>query len=200
MTYGEMKDFVLQLINQYSVAGSRVPLTYNDQADLVARIPALMRDGLIYVVTTARRLRAVADLTDPQEQGGLLIYDLPEDCYQLAGGLLRLEGGQLCRFQNYRLLGGRQVAIPREARGQYQVEYFRYPQLPQATPMDDDRLDCPSEAQSVVAYYVAAHLVMEDNAFLYAGLYNEFERRLARLEEGPTAELGLVEDAYDCCD
>ena len=64
MTYGEMKDFVLQLINQYSVAGSRVPLTYNDQADLVARIPALMRDGLIYVVTTARRLRAVADLTD----------------------------------------------------------------------------------------------------------------------------------------
>ena len=35
-----MKDFVLQLINQYSVAGSHVPLTYNDQADLVARIPA----------------------------------------------------------------------------------------------------------------------------------------------------------------
>ena len=146
MTYGELKDFVLQLINQYSVAGSRVPLTYNDQADLVARIPALMRDGLIYVVTTARRLRAVADLTDPQEQGGLLIYDLPEDCYQLAGGLLRLEGDQLRRFQNYRLLGGRQMAIPREAQGQYQVEYFRYPQLPQATPMDDDRLDCPPEA------------------------------------------------------
>lgn len=199
MTYGDLKDFVLQLINQYSVAGSRIPLTYNDQADLVARIPALMRDGLTYVVTTARRLRAVAPLTAPREQGGLLIYDLPNDFYQLAGGLLRWEGGTLRRYQGYRLLGGRQVAIPREDRGQYQVEYFRYPRLPQGTPMDDDRLDCPPEAQPVVAYYVAAHLAMEDNTFLYAGLYNEFERRLARLEEGPTAEVGLVEDSYDCC-
>ena len=28
MTYGEMRDFVLQLLNQYSVAGSQVPLSY----------------------------------------------------------------------------------------------------------------------------------------------------------------------------
>ena len=44
---------------------------------------------------------------------------------------------------------------------------------------------------------MAAHLAIEDNSFRYAGLYNEFERRLARLEEGPAAEVGLVADAYD---
>ena len=65
MTYGALKDYVLQLMNQYSVAGTRIPMTYNEQADLVTRIPALTRDGLQYVATTARRLRTVAELGTP---------------------------------------------------------------------------------------------------------------------------------------
>lgn len=196
MTYGALKDYVLQLMNQYSVAGTRIPMTYNEQADLVTRIPALTRDGLQYVATTARRLRTVAELGTPAEQGGVLLYDLPDDFYQMAAGLLRLEGGQYVRYQGYRLLGGRQVAVPKQDRGAFQVEYFRYPHIPQGTPRDEEILDCPPEVGAVVAFYVAAHLAIEDNSFLYAGLYNEFERRLARLEEGPAAEVGLVADAY----
>lgn len=197
MTYGELKDYVLQLMNQYSVAGTRIPMTYNEQADLVARIPALMRDGLFYVTTAARRLRTVAQLGEPAEQGGLLLYDLPDDFYQMAAGLLRLEGGTYTRYQGYRLLGGRQVAVPKAHRGEFQVEYFRYPHVPRGTPGDEEVLDCPPEAGAAVAFFVAAHLAMEDNSFLYAGLYNEFERRLLRLEEGPAAEVGLVTDDYD---
>lgn len=197
MTYGTLKDYVLQLINQYSVAGSRIAMTYNEQADLIARIPALTRDGLQYVTTTARRLRTVADLGAPAEKGELLLYDLPDDLYQLAAGLLRLEGGRYVRYQGYRLLGGRQVAIPKADRGAFQVEYFRYPHVPQGTPRDEEILDCPPEAQAAVAFYVAAHLAMDDSSFLYAGLLAEFERRLARLEEGPAAEVGLVADDYD---
>ena len=30
MTYGALKDYVLQLMNQYSVAGTRIPMTYNE--------------------------------------------------------------------------------------------------------------------------------------------------------------------------
>lgn len=197
MTYGALKDYVLQLLNQYSVAGSRIAMTYNEQADLVARIPALARDGLVYVATTARRLRTVADLEAPFEQGGLLVYVLPDDFYQLAAGLLRLEGGRFTRYQGYRLLGLRQVAIPREDRGTFQVEYFRYPRLLRDPPGDEEVLDCPPEAEAAVAFYVAAHLALEDNSFLYAALLSEFERRLARLEEGPAAEVGLVRDDYD---
>ena len=133
MTYGALKDYVLQLMNQYSVAGTRIPMTYNEQADLAARIPALTRDGLQYVATTARRLRTVAELGAPAEQGGVLLYDLPDDFYQMAAGLLRLEGGQYVRYQGYRLLGGRQVAVPKQDRGAFQVEYFRYPHIPQGT-------------------------------------------------------------------
>lgn len=37
---------------------------------------------------------------------------------------------------------------------------------------------------------------MEDNSFLYAALQSEFERRLARLEEGTYAVFSPVPDAY----
>ena len=194
MTYGEMKAFVLQLLNQYSIAGDEVPLTYNDQADAVARIPALVRDALYYIATTVRRLRAVAELTEPEVLGQQLAYDLPEDCFQIVGGLIRTEDGT--RLRNYRVLGGRQVLVPKGEKGPWLVEYFRYPAVPVGTPEEDDFLDCPPEAQSAVAYYVAAHLAMEDNQYLHGALYNEFEMKMARLQEGQVLECGVVEDAY----
>ena len=196
MTYGAMRDYVLQLINQYSIAGSRVPMEYNDQADLLRRIPALLRDGVQYVTTTVRRIRAVAELAAPEVKGEILLYDLPEDLFQLLGGLIRLCPEGLVRYHGHQLLGGRRVAIPRRDQGTYYAEYFRYPHLPLGTPADDAPLDCPPEALGAVAYYAASHLVMEDNSFLYAALQSEFERRLARLEEGTYAVFSPVPDAY----
>ena len=196
MTYGEMKDFVLQLLNVYSVAGSKVAQTYNDQADLIARIPALTRDGLLYVTTTVRRLRASAELTGAEKLGTWLVYDLPEDCYQLCGGLLRVDGDGVQRVRNYQVLAGRREIQPKFQDGVWLAEYFRYPAVPAGIPEDDDFLDCPPEAQSAVAYYVAAHLAMEDNNYLHGALYNEFEMKLLRLQEGQFLECGVTEDVY----
>ena len=197
MTYGELKRFALQLLNQYSVAGKEIPLTYNNQADLDARIPALVRDGLHYLATSTRRLRAAVELAAPEQMGQILVYDLPHDCYQVAGGLLRMDGqGQVQPFQNFRVVGGRQIWIDRQWAGRFWLEYFRYPMAPEGTPGEDEFLDCPPEAQTALAYYVAAHLAMEDNNFLYGTLYNEFERKLARLQEGIVMQGGVTQDAY----
>lgn len=196
MTYGEMRDYVLQLLDRYSVAGEPVAKEYNNQADTLIRIPALTRDGLDYVTTTCRLLRTAVELAEPEIMGQWRIYALPDDFYQLAGGLLCLNGGQVRRVQNYVVVGRRQVWLPAGADGTFLLEYFRYPAVPQSFPEDGDFLDCPPEAQSAVAYYVAAHLVMEDSSDLYALLYNEFERKLSRLQEGAVAEWGLTEDAY----
>jgi len=200
MTYGEMKEFVLQLLHQYTVAGDEIPVTYNGQADDLLRIPLLTRDAVLYVTTTNRKLRAVAELTEPEIEGEMLVYDLPDDCYQLMnGGLIRKDPqGLFSRYHRYRLLGGRQILIPIADAGTYRLEYFRYPCLPEGIPEDDDFLDCPPEAQSAVAYYVAAHLAMEDSSFQYASLYNEFEMKMARLQEGLSTVCGETEDAYGC--
>ena len=196
MTYGELKDYVLQLLNTYSVAGSPVAQTYNDQADLVARIPALTRDGLYYVATTTRRLREVAELTEPVVRGQVRLYALPDDFFQPAGGLLQVGADGLRRYCGYTLLAGRQVAVPASEQGPFLLEYFRYPAVPVGQPADGDFLDCPPEAQSAVACYVAAHLAMEDNNYLHGALYNEFERKMLRLQEGQYLECGVTEDVY----
>lgn len=197
MTYGELKEFVLQLLNRYSIAGENIPMSYNDQADIVARIPALTRDALHYMATTCRRLREVAPLAAPTPVGAYALYQLPDDCYQICGGLLRLgDDGEVTRYRNYRTVGGRQLLIPAADKGAFMVEYFRYPCVLPAKPEDDDFLDCPPEAQVAIAYYVAAHLAMEDNNYLHAALHNEFEIKMLRLQEGQMVECGVVEDVY----
>ena len=197
MTYGEMKDLVLQLLNRYTIAGEPVAQTYNDQADLAARIPALTRDALYYITTTTRRLRTVAELAEPEQMGGMQVYDLPDDCYQMIGGLLQVaKDGSVSRNHRYQPLGGRQVLIPDGMDGTWLVEYFRYPSVPAGIPDDDDFLDCPPEAQPAVAYYVASHLAMEDDRYLQGALYNEFEMKMARLQEGPYVEWGVTENVY----
>ena len=191
MTYGELKDFVLQLLNRYSVAGEKVADSYNDQADIKARIPALVRDGLLYLATSCSRLREIAPLTSPRKMGDGLLYQLPDDCYQIIGGLLQKDG---TRLTDYRLVGSRQIMVTQP--GHFWVEYFRYPAVVCKNPDDDDFLDCPPEAQTALAYYVASHLAMEDNNYLHGVLYNEFEMKVLRLQEGTMAQCGVVEDVY----
>ena len=52
----------------------------------------------------------------------------------------------------------------------------------------------------LIPYYVAAHLVMEDDAFRYASLYNEFENKVARMTPAPYTEIQEVYDAYGTWD
>lgn len=198
MTYGELRTYVLQLINQYSVASKEVPTTYNNQADYIARIPMLANDALLYISTTARRLRATADIQQIETKGAWNVYRLPDDFWQLCTGKVFSldEDGEISRTNRFRLIGSRRIALPAEPARQWTVEYFRYPAKLPADPSDELALDCPEEAATAVAYYVAAHLVMQDDQYAQATLYNEFETKLSRLGEIPAAERDTVTDVY----
>lgn len=197
MNYGQLKADILRLINQYSVAGEKVAVTYNNQQDYINRMPALVNDALIYIATTARRLQEVAALSEPEEMGNWLVYTLPEDHWQLCpSGVIYVDGnGELRRTSRYRMLGENRLAVPKPERA-LQVEYFRYPTLLREIPDDNDYIDCPVEAQSAVAFYVAAHLEIFDDPYIQATFYNEFENKLSRLGPVPVATVGTVEDAY----
>ena len=199
MNYAWARDFTLQLINQYSTAGTKIPESYNNQADYLVRIPKLLDDAQHYVATTSGRMREIANLEElPRaERGAWYIYTLPSNCWQVcSGGLIRFDGPQLQRFHRYHMIGKRQLAVPKDLDGTMSVEYFRYPVKLGDNPRDTAPLDNTEEAQRAIPYYAAAHLVMHDNAFAYASLYNEFEAKLARLAEEPHAEINTVEDAY----
>ena len=195
MTYGEVRDRVLMLLNQYSVAGGKIRVTYNNQADYLARVSGAVNDGLLYLATTARRLRQVQELTAAEEMPN--VYVLPDDCWQLcAGGVFRMCGGEMERCGSFRMLGERQLLLPEADGGVWMAEYFRYPVPLRETPEDGDYVDCAPEAIGALTCYAAAQLAGADDVYLQSVLQNEFENRLSRLGEQPAAMRGTTEDVY----
>lgn len=200
MNYKWARDFTLQLINQYSVAGAKVADSYNNQADYLKRIPALLDDAQMYVATSAAPIRAMDDLKNLRcdINGAWLTYTMPEDCWQMCGsGMIRYDGDTFQRFHRYHPVGDNKIAVPRDLTGEVQVEYFRYPRLLGSDPKDEAELDNTPPVQMALPYYVAAQLVMQDDSFAFSALSNEFETRLARLPKNQHTDLHIVEDAYE---
>ena len=201
MNYGWAKNFVLQLLNQYSRAGEQVAATYNGQSDDIARIPALLNDAQIYAATAfpAGRIRTVdtLDAMPCKENNNWNIYDLPKNFFQLfGGGLIRTDGKDAMRFAGYRLIGRDALAIPGDAGTDFLVEYYRYPRVIGLEPEDTLELDNSLEVQAALPYYAAAHLAADRDPFLYQVLMNEFENRMARMTGEPHAEVLNIEDVY----
>ena len=198
MTYGQMRDRVLMLLNQYSIAGGKIRVTYNNQADYLARVPGAVNEALVYLATTARRLRKTAALERAEMLGSWQVFALPEDCWQVcAGGVMRLSAaGMLERTAAFRLLGEDRLAVAGAADGAWMLEYFRYPVLLREKPEDGDLVDCPPECVGAAACYAAAQLAALDDANLQAALYNEFENRLSRLGELPAANREEIGNVY----
>lgn len=199
MNYKQARDFTLQLINQYSVAGSKVADSYNNQADYLIRIPALLNDAAMQAATTVAPIREVDELKNLRcnENGPWRVYTLPENCWQIcSGGLIQYDGEEFRRFHRYHPVGRNKIVVPAGLTGEVQVEYFRYPRLLDSEPKDEDELDNTIAVQMALPYYAAAQLVMQDDAFSFSALSNEFESRLARLAERPHTDLNTVEDVY----
>ena len=115
MTFGELKKRVLQLIFSYSVAGSEIPATYNNQADYLAMIPGLVNNGQYDIATSVKRLPAQAALEDLEtvEVNGRTLYKLPADCWMpFTGGLLCERSRRYERFFRYRFVSGC-IELPR---------------------------------------------------------------------------------------
>lgn len=200
MNYGQIRDRTLQLIDQYSVAGDTVALTYNNQADYVKKIPGLINDCLELLFTYYRRIRASAALPTLSKVkfGENIAYVLPDDCWQMssAGMVTFDKDGGIVRWHKYHVLEEKMFVLDGPEPFPLIVEYYRYPRLLGDNPKDSDKLDGLVEMQTIIPFFVAAHLVMLDNSYAYASLYNEFESRAQRLMELPHAELEVVEDCY----
>ena len=199
MDYKWARDYTLELINQYSIAGTEIPGSYNNQADYVHRIPKLLDDAQVHIATTAGKIRAITALSSmPRSRmGEWILYQLPEDCWQVcSGGIIRTDGPQLHRYSKYKLLGENGIAVPGTLDGELMLEYYRYPALLGSDPAETDPLDNTPQAQMALPYYAAAMLVLQDNAFAYSALMNEFESKLSRIGERQQAQLTVIEDAY----
>lgn len=205
MTYGEARDLSLHLVHQQSIAGETIPGTYNNQQDYLDKIPGLINAAQMDLATTAARIPMTTFLRDlvHEDMGSARVYTLPEDMWQRRGsGILTpiidpyTQMPRYTRFNQVQMIGNNKVILPRNLPEASILEYFRYPNQLPALPEDTAELDNTPLAQTAVPFYVAAHLVIQDDAFLYASLYNEYESKKASMIDMVYTEPGVVEDVF----
>jgi hypothetical protein len=192
----------LKLINQYSIHGTVIAPAYNNQFDYLKRVPELINDGLLLLAMELGLPEAGLNLNGappaPVDMGGGWSYiDLPEDFMRLSNrGLIRVDEGGLKFIKDYSMVSSRRLALPSELLSGLTIVYVRPPQKIAVDSADSTVLDMPDSAAGSVPYYVASHLVIGDDSFLYAALLNEFETYLNRLKPHISSETGLTGDEY----
>lgn len=201
MTYGELRNYVLQLLNQYSVAGTTVPATYNNQADYLARIPGLANDAITEIATTVRKIPVLVSLNTlwSEQVGDMTRFMMPEDFFQLqSGSVVRTIKGRYLHTNLYTLQGRVFLLVPTEElkEGDFDIVYYRQPQLLSAAPNDDDELDNVPETHVAVALYVAGQLAAFEDAYLSTKYINQYADRLSGMQPPITAEAHSADDVY----
>lgn len=204
MTFEQVQNQVLKLLNQYSVAGTLVAPAYNNQQDYLNRVASLANDAVMEIATTARKIPATLDLSTltGENAGDWVRYELPDDFYQFKTGdtLLTTDDGRLLHTNRYTLSGKKYLLVPKreiEEGSSYTITYYRYPKLLSEKPAPTDELDNEPETHYAVPFYVAAFLVIHDDSFLFASFYNKFEDKLAKMSAGLSVEAHSVDDVYN---
>lgn len=204
MTYGEVKREALKLAFTDTIAGQDIPNSYNSQADYVLQIPGLVDSALMDIVTRAKHIPEVVQLDDlkSSQQNAFIAYCMPPDYQDMVhSGLVAFIPDafgeeQIVRFRNYRLIGGK-LLVPRTAPKGMSLEYWRFPRSVGSNPADSVQLDGTADMHSAVPYYVAAQLVMYDDAFRYQALRNEYETKITLLHDPVFVEETPVNNVYD---
>lgn len=204
MTYGWVQDQVLKLLNQYSIGGTNVPTTYNNQADFINRIPSLVNDAIMEIATTAKKIPATVELSGLyyDEVGEYKRYRLPQNFYQpQTGSVVLTADGKRLHTNQYRLEGRDYVLIPKDVNGAYSLAYYRYPALlPEGAAniatLWKIPLDNTEETHMAIPFYAASFLLADSDAFRCSLFYNKYEDKLAKMAAGISVEIVPVEDAY----
>ena len=224
MNYGEVRDRSLQLMRQYSLAGDPIERDYNNQADYLKAIPGLVDEAMMEIANI-RYIDEYKELRlDPTiDRLGMPTYLLPDDLMDIMpGGFLVVEpGAETPSYDTgWAQPDERHIIFPKRGkhfRGRVFLQYYRRPhsimdcmkdgcplyggectaeapsdvEPPDCAPLDND----PS-THTAIPYYVAAHLLLGEDSFGYASLYNEWVAKLGRMQKAPQPHRHIISDVY----
>ena len=196
MNYKEFRKFVMQLLNQYSARGVELLDDYNDQTDYFVRVPGLYNACMLEMVMGPAPLIAIMEPDEEtvQRVHGFVLVPEPDDFLRMTeDGLPMMVCGRMTRVKGYWAAGGK-IAIREDLYDHAILEYCRQPERLGENPSDSQALDGTLEMQTAAAYYVAAMLCMQDDAFAYAALRNEYDDRLSAMKKRLRAENFFVVD------
>jgi len=205
MTIRECMDAAYQLLNEYSIAGEVVHLSYNDQADLENRMVNLINAAQMEIAKTVKPIHESATFVvdDDNFRTGWQALHMPynfdsiNDVRFVKDEKHPYKMPEFERTSRYRQLEDQTIYFPTDVKGTYIVEYNRYPIRYSADVDKDTGLDNTPDTHEAIPYYVASMLAIDDHQYAYAAFNNEWEKRLARMDSKvPHVESGDVDDVY----
>jgi len=216
MTVEQCINSSLRLLNQYSITGTIVPLTYNDSSDDVARMIDLINDGQMEIATVARPIHGHIEITVPHTDNRIT-----EDIVTDVGALdTQFNHGESVLFTpsegldrrtieapEYKWIDHDVIAVPNRPAGVYRVEYQKFPTrfrtdlltmtAQERADLYASELDNTPDTHEIIPYFVAAMVAQDQNKASYQALYNVWETRLARLNIKPArATRTEIKDVY----
>lgn len=208
MQYKEFRDYVLQLLNMYTARGSEFTEQYNDQADFLARIPGLYNAAMLELAAEASPLIGVMHPSDEDVAdigGSYVAVKVPDDFLSMTGDGIPVmsRDGRPMRIKGYYMSGTGTVMVRKDLYQNGILEYHRVPKrlnIDYQAVDEDTELDGTAEMQTAAAYYAASMLMMQEDAFVYAALRNEYDDKLSQMKKRLRAEVFFVDDviAPDC--
>lgn len=204
MTIGQCMDFAFQLLNQYSIAGNLVPLSYNDQADDQNRMLNLINDAQMELATTVRPIYSSVTITvppiDPRVPTTDIATKMPYDFYMpetVRFTPLHGHDQTMREAPRYKWQNNDELLVPSRPAGSYLIDYKRYPKRYEPGTSKSIELDGTPDTHEAIPYYVAAMIALDQNPKAYSALYNVWETRLARMGmKTPYTSVTTVEDDY----
>jgi hypothetical protein len=179
MTYAQCRDAALKLINRYSIGGTAIATTYNGQADYIARIPDLINDAMMQIASDVWPIVSTFNPTFVTLYDNLCYFDLPDDAIKLYD-IININCNDIAEsVTDYLYVTDKRIAIKY---GDYPRAIYSYCRTPVllSSPTDTTTLDIDALNALAIPYFVAAHIIMQDDIQQYAYLLNEYETRLRR--------------------
>lgn len=121
----------------------------------------------------------------PQYQDYVL-YTMPSTFYKLDKVTLKgntIDGNRYRQSVDYYWESSNVLAVNYYFTGEFNIEYFAYPVVINDNTADNHELEIDVEAQEAIPYYVAAHLIMDENGNINNKLFAMYQGKLGNLDD-----------------
>lgn len=213
MTVKGCMDAALRLLNQYSIAGTIVPPSYNDQQDDLNRMIDLINDAQMQIATTSRPIPAFIEIVVPEIANNVPTKEIqtkmPEDFLAPKSVLFTpIEKGRRPQITieapYYKWFDNDILLVLNRPAGTYRAEYQRAPYridpikvMEGSDNLLNAELDNTADTHPAIPYYVAAMIALDQNPRAYKEFYNAWETKLSRMGyRPPHATAQPVMDMY----
>ncbi len=188
MNLGENKKIMLGLIEEYSPTNQYL----TDDEDIKNRINLVYAPNYQFLSQVKKILKTkIINITESTET--TIENTLPTDLYQFKR-LVALDSENNRISPKYDIIG-KKIYI-KQQEGKYIIEYYAFPTEITLETKDSFELELEQDAQSVLPYLVANDILKVDPSADYTAFYNEYLRRMERLDNKNTLASAEVEEGY----